>query len=313
MVTIARTLPLLAALVAGSGPAAAAEPDERIVYRNLSMFRLNPLGLIDIGEVNYRHRLYGSDSVALKDNFFGVGLAPAVSPAFARLGIVAELQPASFLRLWGSYEFVRYFGMFNFLQSFPSATSDFSDTTLERLGALPDEDPARSYATSGRQLNLGATLQFKLGPVALRNLSRFMYADFDLREGDRVFYDILFDILAPDRGWYLNNDTELLYVTDFGLTAGVRYTVGHAWYGPEHFAPGEDTSANPNYPFHRLGPMVAYSFWKDRGGAFDNPTVLAVVNWWAQHRYRTGADVTQAFPLVLIGFSFTGDLTPAGW
>jgi hypothetical protein len=59
--------------------------------------------------------------------------------------------------------------------------------------------------------------------------------------------------------------------------------------------------------------MVAYSFWKGRGGAFDDPTVLAVLGWWLDHRFRTGADVSQAMPYFVLGFSFTGDVTPASW
>jgi hypothetical protein len=309
----ALALAALGLLAALPSPARAAMPEEQLVYRNLSVARLNPLGLIDLGQVTYRHRLYASDRVAFEQNHFGFGLAPSVSPAFARLGLVAELKPASFLELFASYEFIRYFGGFNFLQSFASPYADYSDTRLRELGALEDGDPRRSYAASGRQLNLGATLQFKLGPVAVRNIARFMRADMDLRDGDRVFYDILFDALAPDRGWYVNNDLDVLWVSDSGLTLGLRHTLTHAFYGPEHYAPGEDASTNPNHPSHRLGPMIAYSFWKGRGGAFDDPTLLTVLGWWLDHRWRTGADVSRAAPFFIVGFSFTGDLTPASW
>lgn len=291
--------------------ASAAAPEQVITYRNLAVARLNPLGLINIGQATYRHRLYASESMAFRDNFFGVGLAPAVSPAFGRLGVVAELQPASFLQLWASYEFIRYFGTFDFLQSFRSPYANFSDTRLGELSALPSDDPAANYAASGTQFNVGATLQAKVGPVAVRNLFRLMRPDYDLREGDRLVYDILFDALAPNGGWYFNNDTELLWLFDFGLTAGLRWTVTHAFYRAEDYLAGEDPS-NPN-TMHRLGPMFAYSFWKDRGGAFDNPTALLIANWWLDHRFRTGEDVSQAFPYLVIGFSFTGDLTPANW
>lgn len=297
---------------ADDAPRAPSKPRETLYLRNLTVARLNPLGLLNLAQASYRLRLYDSDSVAFSDNFIGVGIAPALSPAFVRVGPVLEVQPASFLQLWASFELLGYFGTFGYMQSFPSATSEYSDTRLDALDALPDGDAGRPYAAEGTQLNLGATLQAKVGPLAVRNFFRLMRPDYHARAGDAVVYDILFDVLAPNRGWYLNDDLDLLWVTDFGLTAGVRYTVTTAFYEDRHFAAGE-LATNPNTPMHRVGPLVAYSLWKDRGGAFDNPTLLLVANWWLSHRYRTGEDSSQAMPYLVLGFQFTGDLTPRQW
>jgi len=234
--------------------------------------------------------------------------APTLSPAFARIGPIVEFQPASILQLWASYEVLYYFGGFNFLQSFASPRADFSDTELERRNDLPKNDPQTSYAASGTQLNLGGTAQIKIGPIAVRNLFRAMRPDYDARAGDRVVYDILFDTLVPDGGWFLNNDVDALYVTRFGLSAGARWTANYAFYRSQDYAAGEDASQNPNTPMHRVGPVIAYSFWKDRGGAFDNPTILLIANWWLEHRWRTGADVSRGVPYLAFGFQFTGEL-----
>jgi len=282
-------------------------PQHRLVYRNLLVARLNPLGLLDEARLSYRYRLYRSESLALRDNFVSVGLAPGISPAFGRLGVVVELQPLSILQLWGMYEFVGNFGTFRQFQSFPSAGSDFSDTELYARDALPAGDPQRPYANTGTQLTLGATLQLKVGPVVARSLLRMIRPDMALRTGDTVFYDITHDVLAPNRGWYLLNDADVLYQTGRGLTVGLRWASSHAFYGPEHFTP-ELSTAFPTT--HRLGPVFAYTFAEQDGARFNAPTVLLIVNWWLAHRYRTGVDSPQAFPYLALGFSFSGDLLP---
>lgn len=283
-------------------------PQHSIFLRNTFVGRVNPVGLIDLLQLSYRHRLYKEDEAALADNFVGIGVVPTVSPAFARIGPILEFQPASVLHLWASYELLYYFGAFDFLQSFASPRADFSDTEIQRRGDLPKSDPARNYAATGTQLNLGATAQIKVGPIAVRNLFRAMRPEYDARSGDRVVYDILFDTLVPNGGWFMNNDDDALYVTSFGLSAGARWTANYAFYRARDYAPGEDSSQNPNTPMHRVGPVIAYSFWKDRGGAFDNPTVLFIANWWLEHRWRTGADVGQGVPYLAVGFQFTGEL-----
>jgi hypothetical protein len=285
-------------------------PKHSLFLRNTSIGRLNPLGLIDLLQIGYRRRLYKEDEPALADNFVGVGLVPALSPAFGRFGPIVEFQPASILQLWASYEVVRYFGGFNLLQSFGSPLADFSGTEIHRRGQLPKNDPQANYAATGTQLNLGATAQIKIGPIAIRNLFRAMRPDYHLRAGDRVVYDILFDVLVPDGGWFINNDVDALVVTKFGFSFGARWTSNYAFYRARDYAPGEDTSQNPNTPMHRVGPVLAYSFWKDRGGAFDNPTVLFIANWWLEHRWRTGQDVSPSYPYLALGFQFTGELMP---
>jgi hypothetical protein len=301
---------LTMALFETAAHAEPSRPAHSVFLRNTAVGRVNPVGLIDFAQISYRRRLYVEEEAALVDNFVGIGLAPMLSPAFARIGPIVEFQPATVLSLWASYEVIRYFGTFNFVQSFPSVNSDFSDTELDRRGELPKGDPLRHYAATGTQLNLGANAQVKVGPVAVRNLFRLFRPDYDARNGDRVVYDIVFDVLAPNGGWVVNNDLDVLYVTKGGLSAGVRWTSNFAYYQAKHFLPGEDTGRDPNTPMHRLGPLLAYSFWKDRGGAFDNPTILFIANWWLEHRYRTGADVSRALPYVVLGFQFTGDLLP---
>ncbi len=284
-------------------------PQHRLVYRNALVLRLNPSGLIDDARISYRWRLYRSESVALRDNFIGVGLAPGASPAFGRLGAMVEVQPLTILQLYGIYEWVQYFGTFNFLQSFPSARSEFGDALLAERGALPAGDPARNYVTNGTQLILGANLQLKLGPIVARPQARRRRPDVKRRQGAPGVYDIFYDVLAPNRGWFLTNDADVLYMPNpSGLVVGLRYTATQPFYGPEHFAPG-DPRENLNGT-HRVGPLLAYTFFSQDGAAFNSPTVLLLAQWWVSHRYRSGQQVSPFIPMIAVGFTFNGDLLP---
>lgn len=287
-------------------------PKHRIVYRDLTLFRWNPLGLISDARITYRLRLYESQKVAFRDNFLGVGIAPALSGAFLRGGPMLEFQPASFLQLWGIYEFIGYFGAFNFLQSYPTADStriNYSDTELDRRGDLPKGDPARNYSTTGTQVLFGGNLQFKFGPVVVRDQIRFGKANMDLRNGDRAYYDIFYDLLTGNRGFWMSNDADLLYQgLDSRLTVGIRYTMGQAFYRPEHFASTDD-QANAPESIHRAGPLAAWTFKKPDGAALE-PTVLLVLNWWLKSPYRTGQDVSQGIPYIVAALNITGDLLP---
>ncbi len=317
-------LPSLAALAAlvtlSAAPDAEAQayrdgppPQHRIVYNDLTLFRWNPIGLITDARIVYRYRLYESQSLALRDNFIGIGVAPSLSGAFARGGPTIQFQPASFLQLWALYEGIGYFGGFNFLQSYGTADAskiDYSDTELARRGDLAKGAPEKNYSTTGTQFIGGANLQLKVGPVAARNLVRFGRPDMKLRQGDRVFYDIFYDLLVGDGGWWYSNDTDLLYQgLDNRLTVGLRWTTGRAFYNDEHFAPGDDKTRAPG-AIHRIGPIAAWTFKKPDGAALE-PTLLLVLNWWLKSPYRTGQDVSQAVPYVIVALNITGDLLPA--
>jgi hypothetical protein len=273
-------------------------PRHRFVHRNSLALRYNALGLIYDGRFVYRRRLFASESTALRDNFVSIGVAPGASPAFGRVGVIAEVQPLSVLTLYAMYEVVGYFGALGHLQSFPSARSEFSDETLDR---------GRDYATLGSQLMLGANVQLKFSDIVLRTQLKLIRADFDLNAGDRVFYDPFYDVLAPDEGWFLTNDADLLYQPAFGLVAGVRYTATRPFYRAAHFAPGEPRRDDNR--MHRVGPLVGWAVRQRDGNAL-NLLVFAAAQWWVVHRYRTGDEQPAALPMLAVGVQATGDLVP---
>lgn len=283
-------------------------PKHRVVYRDLTAFRANPLGFITDARLLYRYRLYQSDSLALRDNFISIGAAPILSAGYARAGIQAEFQPLTILNLWALYEWVGYLGTFNHLQSFPSATSPYDDSRLKELGSLASDDPAKNYAATGAQLTVGANLTLKVKDIVVRTQVKLARADMNLRPGDRVFYDTTFDLLVENGTWMLNNDTDVLWSTDGPLTLGVRWTQAKAFFTDTAFAPDDDRDAAPGMT-HRVGPLAAYTWKKEDGAAFEG-TVIAVLNWWVSHQNRIGQDVSQLAPYFVLGFAMTGDLTP---
>src|SRR4051794_1231594 len=101
------TLVVLSQTLQDSAPA-----QLRLVHKQTLVARYNPVGLVWEGRLQGRFRLFQSESSALRDNFLSIGIAPGASPAYARIGAIAEVQPASFVSVWALYEVVQYFGTF---------------------------------------------------------------------------------------------------------------------------------------------------------------------------------------------------------
>jgi hypothetical protein len=74
-------------------------PPNRLFLHSITAVRINPLGLLELATLSYRSRIFESESLALMDNFAGLGVTADLSPAFARIGPLIELQPLTMLRL----------------------------------------------------------------------------------------------------------------------------------------------------------------------------------------------------------------------
>jgi hypothetical protein len=122
-----------------------------------------------------------------------------------------------------------------------------------------------------------------------------------------VFYEQFVDLLLPRAGWYFTNDLDVLFQVSSKLIVGVRHAFMSVDYPEESFLPGEERVTD-SAPTHRIGPLIAYTFFDEPGESFNRPTILLVANWYLDHRFRTGQDVSQAFPYLVLGFAFTGDL-----
>lgn len=282
-----------------AAPPAPPLPRHRVVHENLTALRVNPIGLENRYVVAARARLYHHDSPALRENYVGVAVSNIQSPALYRHGVVVEARPLTLLTLSAGVHRVGYYGNFQFLQGYQDAHVDFSDSEMRAAAKEGRNRPAR-----GVEVELRSQLLGKVGPIVVRNDTSFYYTEVDLRPGERTYYTPRYDLLMPNRGFALTSDNDVLYFSDFGLVAGVRTSVGHAFYDAATLA-GRD---NPNGPTVRVGPLVAYTFFDQPGAVFNKPTVFLNAGFWLSHRWRTGEDVAQAMPMIAAGFRFEGEL-----
>lgn len=303
------------------GPQSAELPREKIElgsphqlrYQTVTVLRLNPLGLINQSQIGYRYRLWDPEDNSpnaplgqkiLQNTFAGISFAPSFSPAFARPGVLVELMPLALLKLSALYERQYHYGTFDTIQSYASPNAEFSDEDQDKGG-----EAGLNYSTSGESLTLAALLQMKVGKIAARTNFRAQWTKMDTRRDDPVYYDIMFDVMQNAEGWMYTTDSDLLYYASDTLILGVRHTWLTVDYPDDAWPDGVDRGpADDNIPLHRVGPIAVYRLNNTTGTAFNQPTIFMMANWWLKHRYRTGDETSQAFPYVLLGFAFNGDL-----
>jgi hypothetical protein len=295
--------PLLLLLLPAIARAEPAVPPLRVVATNLLALRYNPLGLEDQLRLGWQMRLYAREAPALRDNYVFFGLAPKLSPAYAKVGPSLEVAPLSVFSLRTTVELVDFFSTFGHLQSFGSPRDDYADSTLSRRN-----DAGLSYSTDGVHFLLEPMLQLKVKSFVVRNRFSVEYWRMRTHPGETVFYEPTLDTLVPANGWVLANDLDLLYLTRFRLVVGLRYSTVQPLYRDADFRPGEPHEANNGY--HRLGPLIAYTFFERPYARFSRPTLILITNWYASHRYRTGADVNAGIPYLALAFFFASDLVP---
>jgi hypothetical protein len=287
------------------GAARAEEPQPRppleIAITSLLVARYNPLGLEEQLRLGLQGRLYRRSAPLFRDNFVWFGFAPKLSPVYAKYGPALEIQPLSIFNLKTTVELVDWFPAFGYLQSFPSANDDYSDSTLSR-----NKDAGKNYAPNGVHVMIEPLVQMKIGPIAIRNRLAFEYWSLTLHAADTTFYEPTLDTLVPNGGWVLADDLDVLWISKFRLVVGARYSVVHPFYDARNYRPGEPQRNDNGH--QRLGPLVAYSFFDHGGQRFDKPSLILIVNWFVDHRWRTGADVSAGVPYVVLAFAFTSDL-----
>ena len=277
-------------------------PPHSLRYQSVTVGRLNPLGFQSELKLGYRYRLYNSESVLWKGSFVGVALAPTINPAFARLGVQAEIQPIAVLRLSATAEWLAFFSSMGHLQSFPSPHAEWSDSRIDEL-----EEAGTNYAGTGWHVTLTAVLRGKVGPVVVRDTLKALYSHMHVRAGDTVWYDPTPDIIRPATGWTITNDADVLVLIGDHWIVGVRHNLTHSFFPDDAFQPGEDTETSST-PHHRLGPLVAYKFFDEPGASFNKPTIALLLAWYLEHRNRTGHDTHVGVPYVALAFAFGGDL-----
>ncbi|MFK7926647.1 MAG: hypothetical protein AB8H79_00550 [Myxococcota bacterium] len=269
---------------------------DRLYYSNATFARVNPLGLINIFRVGWRRRLSTKDSLLFKDTYTFAGVNVLTTPANTRVGLYGEAQILAVLRVFGEVNGVGYYGTFDQIMSWDDPNANFSDNTIADRG-----EQGLSSPTTGWVLNAGGTVRGAAGPVVFRSTAQVTRYDLSLPDGDVVFYDQYWDRLAPDKGWMILNDLDVLVLAG-NARVGVRHTFTDQL--------GGDLGDAGGMAQHRVDPLLAYQFHdKGKGTRFNQPTLFMLVQWWAKHPYRTGAEQPAGLPLIALGFAFNGDLT----
>ncbi len=295
---------LLVVLCACSLPMTAAAddstmPDSAVVHRNVSVMRYNPLGLQNEYRIGWRKRLSDSDHLLLRETYFTAGLQAMVTPAMHRVGPRIDFKPLAVLHLYAMAEWVWYMGNFQFMQSHPDANVNFSDTA-QKAAAKRDEN----HAATGWSLNAGALVQAKVGPIAVRSNNRLLHTTMATKDDQPIWHDIYLDLLMPRKGWALSQDNDILWLND-RLIVGVRHTWSRSWLPDVAGATSERSTT------HRVGPFVAWRLTAEERYAnsmLRRPTLVVLSQWWLAHPYRTGQDVSQATPWLVVALSFDGRL-----
>lgn len=285
-------------------PAPEPAPRHRLMYSNTLVLRVNPLGLEDRFSLTYRRRLSARTGKLWDDTYFGLGFTPTFSPSISRIGATMSLVPLAILQLRASYYFIGYYGSQKYkAHPFDSPYDDSGPATLR--GRAAEKQAINTY---GGQGEIAALFQLKFGPIAIRDEVTFFHNNIKLPGPNDVFYDLRHDILAPGRGWFVANDTDLVYVnTKHRFNIGARATYYHIFYPTAVYEP-TDVENDKLGDTARFGPLLSYTF-KDRPKhRFLKPTLFFAAQWWLKHRYRAGQEISQGLPLFILGFSFTGEL-----
>jgi hypothetical protein len=273
----------------------------RWIWNDVLAARVNPLGLVNQFRTGLRIQLSNEPGTLFEESYVAVLLNTLLSPALGRVGARVEVSPITALRLSASYDFFGTFGLFNTLQTFDSPAAVYDDDTMKGMRDMNE-------VAKGGAFEAEALLQAKVGPIAVRDTFKGYNYHFD-RPRSVLFYDIIHDNLHPNAGWGIQNDLDLLFIFDFGLKLGGRYTYNKVFY-PDRFVV-EGPPAEENTPIQRVGPAALYTFFEDPPGVgWNKPTVGVLAQWWVQHRWRTGENVSQAIPYVLVVVTQEGDFLP---
>ena len=277
-------------------------PRHRVVYNTLLGMRYNSGAVSLLGDLGYRFRLYTSGEPLKRNAHLGIGAFASVNPSFSRVGAKLTLSPLTIVVLDVGYTYHIWHGVLGAARSYRYVDENyFADLKDMSGGDVTD------YVTTGHELFLALTLQAALGPFVFVNKTDGLLTRHRLNAGDRLYYSPRFDVLAPNNGWFMQNNTDAVFVTPIGLIPGIRASVVHAFYRDRDFESGERHDIT-GVPTVSLGPLVAYTFFDRPGASFNKPTLLLIVAWWLRHPYRTGQEVNRGVPVTTLAFKFEGDI-----
>ena len=281
----------LAAALAASSPAAAGA----FTHEAFVGARVNPLGESQELAVGWRAPLLPDDGTLLRGESY-VWLAPKVqlSPTFAGTGLQLRVMPLAVVQLQLHAERISAWSDPEGID--PDGVLPVTDATVAMI------DLAGATIGSGWRTTNHLLLQGQSGPVAVRATTTLAGWRMD-RGAAGAFYDQTWDILAPNHGWGVNLDVDVLAVTpEQRPVVGARYTAATPLGAVDGWTGGAT---------HRVGPVAGWTFRERRpGGWIQRPTLFALAQWHLAHPWRTGSPTPRALPQVGVGLSVVGDVPP---
>lgn len=277
-------------LLATPAWAKAAPPRQR-VWSLQAGGRIAPLGLLVGGTYGVRWRLLNKEGLLFKDSHVALLGRADLTPTYAFLGARLQFEPLAVLRLWADYEIGGFFGTLNSVQAFDEDFLEKSASSQFKALLKP-----ASRAILAQRVTLSARLQAKYKWIAARYIvtgrRHFMHMDAD----QIVWFNANLDLLAPTRGWTLNQNADLLFEVAKGRFLAARYTQTAGYVSSEH----------ESSMLRRLGPAAVWvRKTQDRTHTF-----LLMLQWNLQHPYRNGDIQSKAMPMILAGWIFQGRALP---
>ncbi len=270
----------------------------RWTFSHLDVIRLNPLGLETQNKLLYRRRLQESESILFADTYGAAGASLKLNPAFLKVGPVFEFQPIAVLHLKVAYEFMQFFGTFDYVQSYAEPTDPEGYADDNRA-----DNADAAYVTNGHHVYIEPTLQAKAGAVAIRSKFALEWWRMDLEGEDTVWYDATLDTYVPGEGFVVTNDTDLLYLGIEGFIIGARMSWVNPIYRDEHFVGDAIPDGFDGMSHLRAGPLALYTLSEEKGAVPIMHRVLANVSWYVNHPNREGA-----MPYILVGYAYNRDI-----
>lgn len=260
-------------------------------FSNQLALRYNPLGLQDELFVGYKMRLYNvpEENLLFGKGYLWTGGILRASPQFLQSGLFIKALPIAILEVQASAVRVQAISDDQSVLDAPYFTQGTQDAVSE----------SGSIITNGWIATLQARLQYKKGPVAVRNTSLFRRFELEGPDEGR-FYEQTFDVVTPFKSWVLQNDTDLLYAdSNKPWVVGVRYT---------HVSSISDEI----HTIQRVGPLLA---WKFKGSSTAtakpprNSALIILSQWHVKHNWRTGQSNSQAVPYFALVYVLSGTFT----
>lgn len=253
--------------------------------------RVAPLGLLVAGTYGMRWRLLKRDDLLFKNSHIALLGRADLTPTYAFLGARLQFEPLAILRLWVDYQIGGFFGTLNNVQVFEEDFLERSPKSqFKRL-----QEPT-SQSVFAQRITASALLQAKYKWIAARYIlsarRHFMHVEPD----DMVWFNANLDLLAPTRGWTVNQDADLLFEVSKGRFLAARYTQTAGYFSEDH---------EPSM-VRRLGPAgVWVRKTQDRCHTF-----LLMLQWNLSHAFRNGDIQSAAMPMILAGWVLQGNGVP---